>query len=488
MIHSFLHGSPRYCGNGLSVLLMLLSAAFWVFVYGPYMFLYFSPFIAPDTTEYYKAAELLLTGRADEVQHLAIDLPMGVPYLLWFFNAAELGHFWYILAQTLTLHLSFGVLAVVIGRRIPVLGLLVLAGSCLYLLNPDVIFTSVAILTEAYYSASLVLVLAGIFAVSTSEGKARAWWLTLLGIVVTLPLLFRSNGIYVFVLVPALLWCLGLSIREMNGLWKGLGGATLVFLILSFTLLGYANYGNLARMSKVVERISSAKQMSKKKVPMKESDSVEVKMQSMGYRIYWYTIESWPKVAQGNLRTSVKPFYNTYLRFMVHDSYLRPESELRLVRHDPANIVEATEGLTALKYSHAFNSERGPSYWAAAHERLNPDLRQSRWITVHMLLYQMLYAGDGLLRGRWVSHLWLLLAALLAVMWFFRRGDHMLGLALCANALHYGGIVLISVAHANLVVRYVLVSQFAFYVTMAVAVCFAIRELSRATGHADQGL
>ncbi len=213
--------------------------------------------ISNDTFTYYYWVFQWKAPYLTEGLYYKTDLPLGLPILLYLFDDTHPTHLYLIAFQILLFYASVITLVHTVQKNMSqVASLFVSVFLCLYIVDSYTLRHLTTLYTEAVYASILLFLSSGLISVFYSPQKRK---FILLSILISMALLFRSNAIYLFVLIPIGLILINrfnpqlLGLKNIRVFFTSLFITSVIFFSLSYFLTGYTNYGNFNRISKLLE-------------------------------------------------------------------------------------------------------------------------------------------------------------------------------------------------------------------------------------------
>jgi len=208
--------------------------------------------ITPDYFDYYSVADRWLKGQFGNYQGVLIDLPLGLPMLLFLKSFLGISTPAYIGMQSIAMVLLYLWLSVVWTRKWGWYGGFAALLLAAYLSDGYSLALFTAPLTEPPFFLLMLPMLSLLPSVLSSTPKPKHS--IAFGILLMLLPLFRSNGILLWPWALAILsYLFFVKSKAFKPLLTTLLASGLFLIGLSWLLVGYPNYGNTGRLLALVQ-------------------------------------------------------------------------------------------------------------------------------------------------------------------------------------------------------------------------------------------
>ena len=241
--------------------------AFWI-VYSYALFFFVAPLydMNPDYFDYYSLTHRWLQGDWGNYEGVLIDLPLGLPAILYVQKWLGLSSLALILVFCLTLLISYWFLARRLVQYRGWAGGLSALFLALFLTDGESMRQFTSLMPDAPYV--LVLLWTLFFLLGLLQGKHPHRETILFALFALLLPVFRSNGIGIFPVLLALGIGLWMKRRFLaHTLFKSMGVLLVCLIGLSFLAVGYVNYGNPYRILTVLGQRPAPKKIHQESNP-----------------------------------------------------------------------------------------------------------------------------------------------------------------------------------------------------------------------------
>lgn len=434
---------------------ILFFSLLWFFVYYPFLFHYFSPGLYPDSFGYFSIVDFWLNNEKDLIKEIPIDMPMGYPYIIYLFWKLNMSHWDFMFIQTVILYISLLYLSIIItliSKKIFV-WLFCLLASTIFLLNPETLFWSVTYYTESYYIVTLVLsVSLTIHYLKVNSSKVMAFFL---GLSLTFPLLIRSNGIYIVLILGFLVaWNYFYKKIFLKKIFFSYFVCSLFMLLTSYITTSYWNYGN-------IDRIVTILKGEKNLVDDIDKKGEAFRIQGFDEKIKYYL--------KGFTKTSA-PFYNTKIMSNIYYNHLDfDDNHMKMY----SGNVDVPNRIKKLVDYHYKNEKLGNP--KEVYNSLDPSIEQSSWLKTHHKIYGLYIKA---FRNNFWDYFFIILFLMhILVIPFYRKLpiDYLI-ISLILFSIHYLSIFLLSLAHSRPLLRYSFVSEFVLWFWIPLFLTFILNK------------
>lgn len=208
--------------------------------------------ITPDYFDYYSVADRWLNGQFGNYQGVLIDLPLGLPLLLFLKSFFGISTSAYIGMQSIAMVLLYVWLSVVWTRKWGWYGGFAALLLAAYLSDGYSLALFTAPLTEPPFFLLMLPIISLLPSVLSSTPKPKHS--IAFGMLLMLLPLFRSNGILLWPWALAILsYLFFVKSKAFKPLLTTLLASGLFLMGLSWLLVGYPNYGNTGRLLALVQ-------------------------------------------------------------------------------------------------------------------------------------------------------------------------------------------------------------------------------------------
>lgn len=407
------------------------------------------PLIYPDAFDYYSVVQSMVNGT---FKGFGI-LPPGYILFLYIMEKMFSSTFNILLAQNLISLIICLILTYIITKKYKKVAIYTALALSFYIMDSDSMRADFSFYPEALYRNSLLIITALLISVLNSKRILK--WI-FFSVALIIPALFRSNGLYIYFLPVLIIIYMLINKFEFKyyvALLTPFIVLNLCWCVFNFSSEGYFFPGNPGRLSKRVSVIMADEQpdispINKSKQPGKLS-------------LFW--------AFSSNFASDRPQFYYTYLKDNYQNFYVYD------IIHDPNYLMNdwttpIDTSLRRMVYKEYYTT---PNIYKNIITEFNIKTSNNIWLKA----YHIYYKFHSLLIN---NYIWLVLYVVLYIISFIRliksrlkNKNAFIYFSICS--IHYLAILSLTV-FGWFQARYIQVSEFIVYLTVALAPLLFIKQ------------